>query len=75
MDAVKAMLSRRSIRNYTTQPVQDEMVTELLTAAMSASSAGNAQPWHFIVIQERRALDKIAKLHPDNQTIGEAPLV
>jgi len=27
MDAVKAMLSRRSIRSYTTQSVQDEMVT------------------------------------------------
>ena len=75
MDAIKAMLSRRSIKSYTTQPVQDEAVTALLTAAMSASSAGDAQPWHFIVIQERRMLDKIAKLHPHSQTIGEAPVV
>jgi len=75
MDAVKAMLSRRSIKSYTTQPVQGEVITELLTAAMSASSAGDAQPWHFIVIQERRVLDKIAKLHPHSQTIEEAPVV
>ncbi|WP_448536246.1 nitroreductase family protein, partial [Pseudothermotoga sp.] len=41
--------SRRSVRKYQQREVEDELVTELLRAAMHAPSAGNAQPWHFIV--------------------------
>jgi len=44
MDAMDAMLSRRSIRTYTTEPVPDQLIKELLEAAMSAPSAGNEQP-------------------------------
>jgi len=47
---VEAILSRRSIRKYTKKTVSDEIVKELLKAAMSAPSALNEQPWHFIMI-------------------------
>ncbi|MEM3527874.1 MAG: nitroreductase family protein, partial [Candidatus Bathyarchaeia archaeon] len=49
---MEAILSRRSIRKYTDQPIPDDKVKMLLKAAMSAPSAGNQQPWHFIVINE-----------------------
>ena len=51
MEAMDAILSRRSIRKYTEQAVSDEAVEELLKAAMSAPSAGNQQPWQFVVIR------------------------
>jgi nitroreductase len=64
VDAIEAILSRRSIREYTSQPIPDEAIEELLEAAMSAPSAGNEQPWHFVVIRDRQLLDEIPTFHP-----------
>ena len=72
MEAMEAILSRRSIRKYTTQPVPDEVIKELLEAAMSAPSAGNQQPWQFVVIRERSILDEIPKYHPYSAMLKEA---
>ncbi len=69
-----AILSRRSIRKYTTEPVPEHMIKELLETAMSAPSAGNEQPWHFIVITDRQILDEIPQCHPYSHMIREAPV-
>jgi nitroreductase len=74
MDAIDAILSRRSIRRYTDQPVSDETIKELLEAAMSAPSAGNEQPWHFLVIREREILDEIPKYHQYSHMLKDAPV-
>lgn len=74
MDAMEAILSRRSIRRYTSEPVPDNLIKELLDAAMSAPSAGNEQPWHYIVITDRAILDEIPKYHPYSNMVREAPL-
>jgi nitroreductase len=74
MDAMDAILSRRSIRRYTAEAVPDEVIKELLEAAMSAPSANNEQPWHFVVIKERRILDKIPDYHPFSSMLREAPM-
>ncbi|MGE5553389.1 MAG: nitroreductase family protein [Betaproteobacteria bacterium] len=71
---MEAILSRRSIRKYTAEPVPDEVIQELLKAAMAAPSAGNEQPWHFIVIRDRRILDEIPRFHPYSQMLREAPV-
>jgi nitroreductase len=64
MDAMEAILTRRSIRRYTSKRVPGELTTELLRAAMSAPSASNEQPWHFVVIDDRTILDEIPRFHP-----------
>jgi len=74
MDALQAMLTRRSIRRYTDDPVPPDQVDRLLAAAMAAPSAGNQQPWHFVVIRERALLDAIPKFHPHSGMLREAPL-
>jgi len=74
MDAMQAILSRRSIRRYTDKPVSDEVVEQLLKSAMSAPSAGNEQPWHFVVIRDRQILNEIPKIHPYSGMLKEAPL-
>lgn len=74
MDAIDAILSRRSIRKYTADPVPENVVNQLLEAAMNAPSASNQQPWHFIVINDRGILDKIPKIHPYSNMLKEAPL-
>ena len=73
MDAMEIILTRRSIRKYTEQPVSDEVLKELLEAAMCAPSAGNRQPWCFVVINDRKILDDIPNYHPYAQMLKEAP--
>jgi len=72
VDAIEAILTRRSIRRYTPQQVAEETVRQLLQAAMSAPSAGNERPWHFIVITDRRLLDEIPRFHPFAAMLKEA---
>ena len=74
MDAMKAILSRRSIRKYTPEPVDESILHDLVEAAMNAPSSANSQPWHFVVITDRKILDEIPKFHQYSSMIKEAPL-
>jgi nitroreductase len=72
MDAMEAIVTRRSVRKYTSQAVPDELVKELLEAAMYAPSAGNQQPWHFVVIRDREVMSRIPRIHPYAAMVNEA---
>lgn len=74
MDALEAIFTRRSIRSFTPQTVPPETLETLLKAAMYAPSAGNGQPWHFVVLDERAVLDEIPTFHPYAAMLHEAPL-
>lgn len=71
MDAMQAILTRRSIRRYTDAEVSSETVTELLKAAMSAPTAAN-EPWDFVVIRDRSTFDGIRKFHPHAEMLKQA---
>jgi len=73
MDAVEAIMTRRSIRKYKTEPVSDELMKRILSAAMAAPTAGNQQEWEFIVITDRKILDAIPDVHPYSRMLLEAP--
>ena len=64
MEALETILTRHSIRRYTPTPVPDSLVTEILQAAMSAPSAGNQQPWQFVVVADRLLREEIPTFHP-----------
>lgn len=55
----RAVFERRSVRNFTTEPVPDHLIRRVLEAGRFAPSAGNCQPWKFIVITDRKLLDEI----------------
>jgi len=74
MDALEAIHGRRSIRKYTSQPVGEDVIEQMLKAAMAAPSAGNQQPWHFVVIDDRDTLDAIPEYHPYSGMLRDAPL-
>lgn len=57
-------LKRRSIRKYKNEPVSAEIIKQILQAGMSAPSALNKQPWHFIVVTDKPKLNDITKIHP-----------
>ncbi len=74
MEALEAILSRRSIRKYQNKAVSEEQVNKLLEAAMSAPSAHNQQPWHFVVLNDHKVMDEIPKFHQYAKMIPEAAL-
>lgn len=59
---MEALLTRRSIRAYTAEPVTDDAVNELLQAAMSAPTAAE-EPWHFVVVRNRETLAAVRTFH------------
>lgn len=74
MDTIEAIRTRRSIRRYSGESVPDDVLTEILKAAMSAPSAGNQQPWQFVVVTDRALREAIASFHPYAQMVPEAPV-
>lgn len=60
METLDAIMTRRSIRAFTTAPVSEEQLRTLLAAAMNAPSAGDGRPWHFVVTTDRARLDALA---------------
>jgi nitroreductase len=50
MDLLEAITNRRSIRNYKKQDLPQGTVERLLEAARQVPSAGNVQPWEFVVL-------------------------
>ncbi len=57
---IETILSRRSIRSYTSEPVERTKITQILEAARWAPSGLNNQPWKFIVVQDRNNIDKLS---------------
>jgi len=74
METLKAIFSRRSIRNFLHRPLEPEKVELLLKAAMQAPSAMNEQPWQFVVIDERLLFEKIMQSTPFAGMLKTAPL-
>lgn len=74
METIEAIFTRRSVRHFKPDPVPPEMVETLLKAAMQAPSAANAQPWHFVVINNRDILEQVTTFHPASESLHQAPM-
>ena len=70
---LQTIVHRRSIRSYRADVVTEEQIEQILRAAMAAPSAGNQQPWEFIVATERDLLEEITKVHPYSKMLLESP--
>jgi nitroreductase len=64
---------RRSIRKYTDEAVPRDALEDIIRAGMNAPSAGNQQPWQFVIIDERTLLERITQIHPYAQMLHQAP--
>jgi len=71
---MEEIFERRSIRKYKEKKVELEKIEKLLEAAAAAPSASNKQPWHFVVIKDRKRLNQLAEIHPYAKMLKEAPL-
>lgn len=61
MEVKDALLKRRSVRKFKEDKVSEEIINELLHAAMSGPSACNKKPWEFYVITNEEKLEEIRK--------------
>lgn len=66
--------ARKSVRQFTDEPVSQEHIETMLKAAMAAPTAVNYQPWRFVVITERARLDAMAEVLPYAKMLKQAPL-
>jgi nitroreductase len=73
VDAVEAIMTRRSVRQFTPQAVTDAELEVVLRAAMAAPSAGNERPWRFVVVTEPDMLARLAKATPFAGALAGAP--
>jgi nitroreductase len=74
MDVFEAVQRRRSVRAYYSTPIPDEKLKKILEAARLAPSAGNIQPWHFIVVTDAEKRRKLAQGR-FAKFLSEAPIV
>lgn len=79
MDTLEAIAARRSIRKFKSDPIPDEMLHNILTAAIQSPSAKNRQPWRFIVIRGGKRADMVrvmreglAKVETQGENTGSA---
>lgn len=63
-ELINTILSRRSIRSYTNQPLSEDTLHLLLKAGMAAPTAMHMQPWEFLVITDKAMLQGISEFHP-----------
>lgn len=61
-EALELIRTRRSTRAFSDKPVENELLEQLLEAGRHAPSGGNSQTTHFIVIENKEVLQKLAEL-------------
>ncbi len=69
---IENILSRTSIRSYTDEKISDEQLTELVRAGMAAPTAGNMQPWEFVVVTDAELLKKMGAVHKFSSPVSSA---
>jgi len=72
MELIQGILTRRSIRKFKKTPISEDIIEQVLRAAMAAPSAGNCQPWHFVVLRDHAVMDKIPEFHPHSKMLLQA---
>ncbi len=72
-DVLKIIHQRKSVREYTADPVSLEQLHTLVKAGFAAPSAGNLQPWEFIIVTERKKLDAMADVLEFGKMLKHAP--
>ena len=75
MDVFEAIKKRRSVRAYTSEEVSEEDVERLIEAARWAPSAGNIQPWEFVIVTNAETKRRLSDAALHQTFIEEAPVV
>lgn len=72
MDIIEAIMTRRSIRKYTGEPIKEEDLRAILKAGFQAPSAHNYEPREYIVVRDKAVIEKITEFHNYAKMLPEA---
>jgi len=75
MNVFDAIKTRRSVRKYKPEPVPDEHLKQILDAARLAPSAGNRQPWRFVVVRDPKLRRKLGVIARNQTWVGDAGVI
>ena len=75
MDVFEAIKTRRSIRKYNPNSIPEEKLKTILEAARLAPSAGNRQPWRFVVVQDAERKKALAKAANNQAFLADASAI
>lgn len=71
---MESIYTRRSVRSYSDKYVDEDTVEKIIRAGMQAPSAGNQQPWEFIVVRQKGILEKLSLVSPYAKCVDKAPV-
>lgn len=74
MELLEGLLTRRSVRKFTPQPVSRAQVLEILRAGSWAPSGQNNQPWRFAIVFDAAVRGRLAQLTRYGRILEEAPV-
>ena len=74
MDVFEAVRTVLAVRNYKETPVPPEVVRRIVEAGRLSGSGMNSQPWHFIVVDDRDTIRRLALIARTGPYIAQAPL-
>jgi len=75
MELFECIVTRRSVRSYEKKDVPNELIGQMLEAAVRAPSAGNIQPWEFIVVKDIEIKKELSAAALRQRHVNEAPVV
>jgi nitroreductase len=75
MDVFEAIRTRRSIRKYRTEPIPNDRLEMIFEAARLAPSAGNRQPWRFVVVRDADRKKALAGAANNQSFLSEAAAI
>jgi nitroreductase len=73
MDFLEVIKGRRTVREFTAEPVSDEDLERILEAGRWAPSGKNTQPWGFILVKSKEKREELAALSRQKGLIESAP--
>jgi nitroreductase len=72
-DVFRLFRYQRAIRSFNAEDVPDELVNQVLTAAIHGPSGSNTQPWHFIVVRDPTVKQAISEVYEEARAAGPTP--
>jgi nitroreductase len=74
MEVFESVRTLLAVRRYQDKPVPEAVLRRIVEAGRLTGSAMNAQPWHFIVVQDRQTLRQLGALAQTGPYVAQAPL-
>lgn len=74
-ECLRRIQERQSVRRYSSKPISDEHINDILSTGFSAPSAGNRQPWRIVTVTRQDLKDRLAQAAGGQKFLAGAPVV